>query len=209
MNIAVFASHGGSDLQAIIDGCNNRAIDAKGVSITKMDKLYITHYYYPGTDPWKNIMLLSEEEAFHKAEELANLYPNTTSFGRFADFENYYPARKKADAFVHERFIQLGGNPKLEHPYSFALMECEYLREWFNSSDKIIIDLEDIPDDQVSFTLGDSCALMIHGNEPVVLTKKMLLERIEACNGSTEAFFKKYLGKYAYVEVQLWDRIQR
>ena len=173
-----------------------------------MDKLYITHYYYPGTDPWKNIMLLSEEEAFRKAEELSNLHPNTTSFGRFADFENYYPARKKADAFVRGRFIQLGGNPKLEHPYSFTLMECEYLREWFNSSDKLIFDLEDIPEDQVSFTLGDSCALMMHGNEPVVLTKKMLLERIEACNESTEDFLKEYLGKCAYVEVQLWDGIQ-
>lgn len=29
MNIAVFASHGGSDLQAIIDGCKNRKIDGK------------------------------------------------------------------------------------------------------------------------------------------------------------------------------------
>jgi len=28
MNIAVFASHGGSDLQAIIDGCNSNQIDA-------------------------------------------------------------------------------------------------------------------------------------------------------------------------------------
>ncbi len=28
MNIAVFASHGGSDLQAIIDGCKNNQIDA-------------------------------------------------------------------------------------------------------------------------------------------------------------------------------------
>ena len=28
MNIAVFASHGGSDLQAIIDGCKNGNIDA-------------------------------------------------------------------------------------------------------------------------------------------------------------------------------------
>ena len=75
-----------------------------------MDKLYITHYFYPGTDPWKNIMLLPEEEAFRKAEELANAHPDTTSFGRFADFVNYYPARKKADAFVREKFIQLGGN---------------------------------------------------------------------------------------------------
>ena len=172
-----------------------------------MEKLYITHYYYPGTDPWKNIMLLPEDEAFCKAEELAGLHPNTTSFGRFADFANYYPARKKADAFVRERFIQLGGNPKLEHPYSFSLMECEYLREWFNSSDKITIDLEDIPDDQVSFTIGDSCAQIMHGNEPVVLTKKLLFERIKACNDSIEEFYKESLGEYAYVEVQLWDRI--
>ena len=28
MNIAVFASHGGSDLQAIIDGCKNKQINA-------------------------------------------------------------------------------------------------------------------------------------------------------------------------------------
>lgn len=29
MNIAVFASHGGSDLQAIIDGCKKNKINAK------------------------------------------------------------------------------------------------------------------------------------------------------------------------------------
>ena len=49
-----------------------------------MDKLFITHYFYPGTDPWKNIMLLPEEEAFRKAKELADAHPDTTSFGRFA-----------------------------------------------------------------------------------------------------------------------------
>ena len=49
---------------------------------------------------------------------------------------------------------------------------------------------------------------MIHGNEPVVLTKKMLYERIGACNGSVDVFLKESLGNYAYVEVQLWDKIQ-
>ena len=119
----------------------------------------------------------------------------------------YYPVRKKTDEFVREKFIELGGTPKLLHPYSFTLLECEYLKEWFNSSDKLIIDLDDIPDDQVSFTLGDSCALMLHGNDPVVLTKKLLFDRIDACNGSVDVFLKESLGKYAYVEVQLWDRI--
>lgn len=174
-----------------------------------MDKLYVTHYYFPGTDPWKNIMLLPEKEAFRVAEELAKAHPNTTSFGRFADFENYYPARKRADEYVRERFIQLGGKPKLMHPYSFTLTECDYLRKWFDSSDKITIDLEDIPDDQVSFTLGDSCALLQHGTEPEVLTKAMLFERIEAYDGSVDAFQKASLGKYAYVEVQLWDRMEK
>ncbi len=172
-----------------------------------MDKLYITHYYYPGTDPWKNIMLLPEEQAFRKAEELANEHPDTTSFGRFADFVNYYPARKKADAFVREKFLELGGKPKLSNPYSFTLLECEYLRDWFNSSDKIILDLDDIPDDQVSFTLGDSCALMVQGKEPVVLTKKLLFERIDAFGGSVDVFLKESLDGCAYVEVQLWNKV--
>jgi hypothetical protein len=59
-----------------------------------MERLYITHYYYPGTDPWKNIMLLPEDEAFRIAGELAAVYPETTSFGRFADFGNYYESSK-------------------------------------------------------------------------------------------------------------------
>ena len=97
-----------------------------------MDKLLITHYYYPGTDPWKNIMLLPEEEAFRVAGELAAAHPETTSFYRFADFRNYYPARKRADEYVRNQFIALGGKPALAHPYSFALMDCEYLRNWFS-----------------------------------------------------------------------------
>ena len=172
-----------------------------------MDKLFITHYYYPGTDPWKNIMNLPEEEAFRTAEELAAAHPETTSFYRFADFRNYYPRRKKADSYMRDAFIRLGGKPRLLHPYSFVLTECEYLKDWFDSSDKIVLDLSDIPDDQISFTIGDSCALITQGLEPVILTKKMLLEGIRACDGSVDAFLEKTLGKNYYVEVQLWDRV--
>ena len=44
-----------------------------------MKSLYITHYYVQGTDPWKNIMLLSEEAAFRKAAELASAHEGMTS----------------------------------------------------------------------------------------------------------------------------------
>lgn len=170
-----------------------------------MEKLFITHYYFPGTDPWKNIMNLPEQEAFRVAAELASAHPDTTSFGRFEDFKNYYPNRKRADDHVREAFIQLGGKPKLEHPYSFVLMECEYLRKWFDSVDKLVYDLSDIPDDQISFTLGDSCAVLERGEKLTVLTKDMLLAGIKDCGGSVEEYLQKSLGKYAYVEVQLWD----
>ena len=39
-----------------------------------MNSLYITHYYVKGTDPWKNIMLLPEEEAFQKAAVVSIIF---------------------------------------------------------------------------------------------------------------------------------------
>ena len=171
-----------------------------------MGNLYITHYYFHGTDPWKNIMLLPEKEAFLVAKKLADAHPDTTSFGRFADFDNYYPARKKADEYVRECFIKLGGKPVLQHPYSFTLMECEYLRKWFSEGEKIVLNLDEIPDDQISFTIGDSCAQITNGIEPEVLTKEMLVKRIHDCGDSVETFLKQSLGKFAYVETQLWYR---
>ena len=77
-----------------------------------MEKLLITHYYYPGTDPWKNIMDLPEEEAFRKAAELAASHPGTTSFGRFADFENYYPRRKKPTSMCGMLFSGSAESPR-------------------------------------------------------------------------------------------------
>lgn len=173
-----------------------------------MNQLHIVHYYFPGTDPWKNIMLLPEDEAFKAAAELAREHPDTTSFGRFADFDNYYLARKKADEYVRKAFVTLGGKPILTHPYSFTLTECEYLRKWFSNGEKLVMSLAEVPDDQVSFTIGDSCAQVTNGLEPEVFTKLMLMERIHRFHDSVETFLDASLGKFAYVEVQLWYRPQ-
>lgn len=167
-------------------------------------KMSIIHYYFPGTDPWKNIMNLPEDEAFAKARELADAHPGETSFGRFDDFANYYPMRKDTDKYVHDCFIEKGGEPELLHPFSFTLLECDYLRKWFSEGEKIELDLADIPDDQISFTIGDSCAQFGWGDRPEVLTKTELLQKIHACGGSVEAFLKESLGKFAYVEVHIW-----
>ena len=151
-----------------------------------MTDLYITHYYVRGTDPWQNIMLLPEEEAFRKAAELASAHEGETSFYRFADFINYYPQRKATDEAVRNGFIRLGGHPVLEHPYCFTLLESDYLRKWFDEGDSLRFPLDEIPDDKISFTLGDSCAKYIKGETLEVLTKQMLCEKLHSFDDSPE-----------------------
>ena len=172
-----------------------------------MNGIYITHYYHHGTDPWKNIMLLPREEAFRKARELADEHPDTMCFGRFADFENYYPHRRSADEYMKREFEKLGGKPLLGHPYSFVLFESEYLDDWFGNGDRLKIYLDDIPDDIISFTFGDSCAQFAHGIKPAVLTKQMLIDEIRSHGDSAETFMQFVHTKCKYVEVQLWAKI--
>ena len=107
---------------------------------------------------------------------------------------------------IRLHFIHLGGKPKLLHPYSFTLNECEYLSRWFSEGEKLVLDLSGIPEEHISFTIGDSCAQITNGVEPQVLTKEMLMKRIADYGNSVEAFLKASLGKFAYVEVQLWYR---
>ena len=78
--------------------------------------------------------------------------------------------------------------------------------KWFSEGEKLVLNLSDIPEEQVSFTIGDSCAQITNGVEPQVLTKEMLMKRIAECGNSVEAFLEASLGKFAYIEVQLWYR---
>ena len=171
-----------------------------------MSSLYITHYYVKGTDPWKNIMLLPEEAAFQKAAELASAHKGMTSYGRFADFKNYYPLRKAADKLLREQFTGLGGKPRLEHPYSFVLGESDYLKTWFDEGDSLRIPLDEIPDELISFTLGDSCARHVREDSLEVLTKQMLMERLLLFDDSPERLVLS-IAPYGYVEAQLWYRL--
>ena len=97
------------------------------------------------------------------------------------------------------------GRPRLEHPYSFVLGESNYLKKWFSQGDSLQIPLDRVPEDQVSFTLGDSCAKLSRGDALEVLTKQMLLEKLRAFDDSVEKLIQS-IAPYGYVEVQLWFR---
>lgn len=168
-----------------------------------MQELILVNYCHPDCVPMMNIMRLPEAEAYAKARELAKQHPDTTAFYRFADFENYYPNRKRQDAYLYERFLELGGKPEEEHPLSFVVEGSDYLREWFGNGVETRLSLKDIEPCHISFTIGDSGAEFIRNGSVELLTVEDLYRRMAEYGGSFEAFIQS-TGKH-YVEVQLWS----
>lgn len=168
-------------------------------------ELYIVNYCHPNCVPLQNIMRLPKEEAFRVAYELAEANKETTAFYRFADFAYYYPRRLETDRKLYESFIKFGGKPKEKHPLSFALQGSEYLQNWFGDGIVTRIPLAKIPADCISFVYGDSMSTLEREGHLEMITKDMLLERMEAYAGTLAEFMEEINATCHYIEVQLWD----
>ena len=173
--------------------------------MSALDDLRLVNYCHPDCVPLRNIMRLPREQAFALAHEMAERNPDTTAFYRFADFANYYPRRLQTDALLHARFIELGGRPVQEHPLSFVLQGSDYLDGWFGHGTVTTVPLSRVPAEAVSFTYGDSMASLERYGKLILLTKGMLLEAIEAFDGTPEDFLADIAGRCRYIEAQVWD----
>ena len=140
------------------------------------DDLYIVNYRHRNCVTLKNIIRLPSEKAFKLAYEMAQQNKDTTAFYRFADFENYYSERLKTDKLLYSQFVKMGGKAAEKHPLSFALQDSEYLDEWFGKGIVTKIPLNSIPDNCISFTYGDSMAVLKKQGEFTMLTKICLLK---------------------------------
>lgn len=165
--------------------------------------LLLYNYCHPALQPLMNIMRLEKRDAFRLAAALAEKHRGESSFYRFADFENYYALRERQDRYLYEQFIALGGRPEEEHPLSFSVGECAYLKEWFSGGKETVLRLSDISSCHISFTLGDSGALIGRDGKVKVLTKEAFLEAYEAAGRSTSALLAGT--GCGYVEAQLWS----
>ena len=154
-------------------------------------ELYIVNYCHLNCKPLRNIMRLPEKQAFEKAGELVRKNPETNAFYRFADFENYYPRRLKADSIIYRLFNELGGKPKEKHPLSFALQDSRYLDNWFGNGIITRIPLKDIPDEYISFTYGDSSTMIEKTGNVKLITKQMLLNDILSFDGTIEEYLRE------------------
>ena len=191
--------------------------------MTTIEDLNIVHYCHSSCKPFFNICRFPKDEAFalayKMADEIAAANPEANSHYRFAKgekgFESYYPRRMITDEYLYNMFTSLGGKPKEKHPLSFVLQGSEFLDNWFGNGLKIKIPLKTIPSEYVSFTLGDSMAMLLKKDGEMVqeiqegkltmYTKEMLLNIIKEYNGTIDNYMNEIKEKYKYIEVQLWN----
>lgn len=167
-----------------------------------INTLTLINYCHNDCTPLLNIMRLPKSEAFALAKQMAEAHPQTTAFGRFADFENYYALRVKQDRFLYEAFRLKGGEPEELHPLSFVVEGSDYLSNWFGNGIVTKLPLAGINSKHISFTIGDSGGLF--GREDYeVLTKEELESRLGNFEGSFAEFMTQ-TGK-PYIETQLWS----
>ncbi|AHC15409.1 hypothetical protein L21SP2_2040 [Salinispira pacifica] len=152
-----------------------------------------------------NLSSLDEGSALIEQQKLSE-NPNFFASKRTDD---YIATRFRLENHARDMFIQLGGNPKIERPYTLTLGQCDWLESWYPQPDVLGVSLKHIPQDVVSFTYGDLFPAFLENkgllHEKRVYLKKDLEDLIETFGlpQATNPFGE--LGPVRYIEAQVWD----
>jgi hypothetical protein len=117
---------------------------------------YLTYYYRKGTELFRSLSSLSDEEAMSIMRELCD----DTPFGaRFKDPVRYMQNRRETERWVRDGFIEKGGKPQESYPIPMVLGSSKWMVK--NAPDKdlhaeIQIPLSIFTEFDISFTYPDS-----------------------------------------------------
>jgi len=178
---------------------------------------YLTYYYKLGTEPFRSLSALADEEAIKIMRELCD----DTPFGtRFKDPVQYMRNRRQTEQWVREEFIAKGGHPRAAYPIPMVLGTSKWIVK--NSPDpgahgEIHIPLSVFTEYDVSFTYPDSMISLWFGKEkPIeyyqpeyhgkVFTLSEILLMVES-RGLPEEEWKTGLpiDLAPYIEAQVWN----
>lgn len=168
-------------------------------------ELLLVNYRHVNSEACKSIISLSLEDAKKLAE---NLYKNSSckAHRRFGDvFVSYYQDRKKVEQWIFDNFIKLGGTPKLKHPIYFTLQDSKEFADNFYPYKEIKLRLNEIEDEDISFTFGDSMKLYYDGTLNKVFTKKELLKHLELIDRKNKEHLSNIIEQYGIIEAQVWN----
>ena len=126
---------------------------------------YLTYYYMQGTDPFRSLSALPDEEAIEIMAELCD----DTPFGtRFKDPVQYLHNRNQTELWVREAFMAKGGLPLEAYPIPMVLGSSKWMLEHAPDPEahgEIQIPLSVFEEPEISFTYPDSMISFWFGKE--------------------------------------------
>jgi hypothetical protein len=126
---------------------------------------YLTYYYKRGTEPFRSLSALPDEEAIRIMKALCD----DTPYGRrFKDPIGYMRNRRETEQWVREEFIAKGGRPREPYPIPMVLGSSKWMAKV--APDKklhaeIRIPLCVFTEYDVSFTYPDSMVSLWFGRD--------------------------------------------
>ena len=135
----------------------------KSTNDPNIHDLYLYRYFELGEDPFLSITDLSIEEARHML--IANLKAGKPGH---PNVEKFLQLRYDRDEKLRKAFIKNGGKPERFFPVYFFLGEHRQWASGFENPAVLKIPLDAFARESVSFTYGDSFAVMnpaLFGNE--------------------------------------------
>jgi hypothetical protein len=75
---------------------------------------YLTHYYRKGTEPFRSLSLLTDEEAARLMETM--YIEGSVIWERFKDPRQYLEQRRHTETWLREAFLAKGGKPQTACP---------------------------------------------------------------------------------------------
>jgi hypothetical protein len=129
---------------------------------------YLTYYYKLGSEPFRSLSALPDEESI---KIMKALYEDTPVWVRFKDPLGYLRDRKQTEQWVREEFIAKGGQPQASYPIPMVLGESKWIVKNAPhpaAHGEIRIPLSVFTEQDVSFTYPDSMISLWFGREKPV-----------------------------------------
>lgn len=167
--------------------------------------MYITHYTANIGFNFKKITQYNEEERKNIAYKLSTI--DGSALNRFHNLSYYYKRRIETEHWLYNSALNLNIKAKVRSPWYFVLCENPLMSEGFgNNSTSYRIALNDIHNDDITFTIGDSIAVFYSNIEnKTIYTKNSLFQLIKNNVFQIGNIFNKLNVQHRYIEAQLWN----
>ncbi|MCL1788717.1 MAG: hypothetical protein FWG38_12085 [Defluviitaleaceae bacterium] len=172
-----------------------------------MNDILLVNHRPPSHERLKSIMRLPKKEAFALA---AKLFEDKTckATHRFGpdEFASYYQTRRKAEKWLHDKFVALGGKPQTKHPLYFYVHGWDGAPHFWADNITEKIALTDIEPCDISFTFGDSCGAVDNPDMHHFFMKDELTALLSTHGGIENllAYVTQQIG-YGMIEAHVWN----